>query len=70
MQSSIAAIELSAAHWEQWIGATLRAGHFRALLATARPPRRRPVRAPSRPRTRGSLVWMLAVSVAGFCLLR
>ena len=66
-----AALELTEVAWEQFIGAVLRAERFRVLAATARPPRRRRSARPERqPRTRGSLVWMLAVSTAGFLLLR
>jgi len=73
MNASTAAIELSEVAWEQFIGALLRAEHFRRMTATARPRRRR-----NAPRPRGtaagriaapSLLWMLAASVAGFALL-
>jgi hypothetical protein len=70
MDATMAAIELTEAPWEQWVGAVLRAERLRRLTATERPHRRRPVPAQARPRTRGSLLWMLAVSVAGFMLLR
>lgn len=63
------AIELSEVAWEQFVGAVLRAEHLRRLAATARPrARRKP--APTRPATRPGLWWMLAVSAAGFALLR
>jgi len=70
MDPSIAAIEVAAARWEQWIGATLRAERFRALTAARRRPRRPVPPARSRPRPRSSLLWMLAISAAGFWLLR
>ena len=71
MDPSLAAIEVASARWEQWIGATLRAEHFRTLTATNRLPRRR-TSPPARRRTRAraSLLWMLAVSLAGYWLLR
>ena len=70
MDPTLAAIEVAAVRWEQWIGATLRAECMRALKAPAGA-RRRPARpAPKRPRTRRSLLWMLAVSGAGYWLLR
>jgi hypothetical protein len=65
-----AAIELTEVAWEQFIGTVLRAERFRVLSATARSPRRRRAKSERQPRTRGSLVWMLAVSAAGFLLLR
>jgi hypothetical protein len=70
MDPSLAAIEVATARWEQWVGAALRAERFRALTAAARAPRRRARPARRRPRTRRSLLWMLAVSVAGYLLLR
>jgi hypothetical protein len=70
MDPAAAAIELTEAAWEQWIGALLRAERLRRLTATARPRRRRPASAPHGPRTRRSLTWMLAISAAGFLLLR
>jgi len=70
MDSSPAAIEMTAVHWEQWIGATLRAERFRTLLAAARRPHPRAKPVQGRKRARGSLLWMLAVSAAGFWLLR
>lgn len=71
MDPSRASIEVAAARREQWIGAALRAEHFRALLAAApRRPRRRAPAARTRPRTRASLLWMLAISLAGYWLLR
>jgi hypothetical protein len=69
MNPTTAAIELTAAPWEQWVGAVLRTERFRALMATARPRRRLPAPAKTRPQARSSLVWMLAVSVAGFWVL-
>ena len=69
MDPTTAAIELTIASWEQWIGAMLRAQRLRALTATARPRRRRPSPAKTHRHVRASLVWMLAVSVAGFLLL-
>ena len=70
MDPSIAAIEVAAARWEQWVGAALRAERFRALAATARR-RRRSVAPPrGRPQARSSLLWMLAASALGFWLLR
>jgi hypothetical protein len=71
MDAATAAIELTEVAWEQFIGAVLRAERFRALSATAHPRRRRRAPRPQRQaHTRGSLVWMLAVSAAGFLLLR
>jgi hypothetical protein len=70
MDPSRLAIEVAAARWEQWIGASLRAEHFRNLTASARAIRRRPARARSRRHTRPGLLWMLAVSAAGYWLLR
>lgn len=70
MDPAAAAIELAEAAWGERVGAVLRAERFRHLTATARPPRRRPAPARGGPRTRGSLVWMLAISAAGFLLLR
>jgi hypothetical protein len=70
MDPSIAAIEVAAAGWEQWVGATLQAERFRALAAAARRPRRGVTAARGRPRARSSLLWMLAVSALGFWLLR
>ncbi len=70
MDNTSIAIELTEASWEQWIGASMRTQHAQRLLATALP-RRRPVQpANGRNRTRGSLLWMLAVSAAGLWLLR
>jgi hypothetical protein len=69
MDPTIAAIELTAVRWEQWLGAALRMQQGQALLAGL--PRRRAVRrTPPRRSSRGSLWWMLAASVAGFWLLR
>jgi hypothetical protein len=70
MDPGTTAIELSEVVWEQWIAAVLRAERFRLLPATARPRRRRPVPRRNTPHTRGSLLWMLAVSLAGYWLLR
>ncbi len=70
MDPSITAIEVAAARWEQWVGATLRAERFRALAAAARPPLRNAAPACGRPRVRSSLLWMLAISALGFWLLR
>jgi len=70
MDPSIAAIEVAAVRWEQWVGAALRAERFRALAAAARPPRRGVAPPRRRPPARRSLVWMLAVSALGFWLLR
>jgi hypothetical protein len=70
MDPSIAAIEVAAARWEQWVGATQRAERMRALAAVARPRRRAVAPARRRPRSRSSLLWMLAVSALGFWLLR
>ena len=70
MDPSQTPIEVATARWEQWIGATLRAEHFRALMASARAPRRPARLARRSPRTRRSLLWMLTVSVAGYWLLR
>jgi len=70
MDPSLAAIEVAAVRWEQWIGAALRVERGRALLAAARPARRRAAAPRARPRTRASLLWMLAVSAAGYLLLR
>jgi hypothetical protein len=70
MDPTPAAIEVATARWEQWIGATLRAEHFRALTATAKTPRRRARAARTPRRTRRSLLWMLAVSAVGCWLLR
>ena len=70
MDPTTAAIEVTAVHWEAWVSAVLRSEHGRALAATARPRRRRRAApSPARP-ARGSLLWMLAVSAAGFWLLR
>ncbi len=69
MDPSLAAIEVAAVRFEQWIGAALRVERGRALLA-ARPATRR-ARAPrARPRMRASLLWMLAVSATGYLMLR
>ena len=70
MDPTPAAIEVVPVRWEQWIGAALRAEHFRNLTAGARPcrPAARRSRAPRRARPR--LLWMLAVSLAGYWLLR
>ena len=70
MDPATAAIELSEAAWEQWVGAQLRAEHLRRLVATTPPRHRRSVRASTGPRTRSSLLWMLAISTFGFLLLR
>jgi hypothetical protein len=69
MDCTTAAIELNASRWEQWVGAMLRAERLRALMATAKPRRRRqpPAKAPAP--ARASLVWMLIVSAAGLWLL-
>lgn len=64
------AIELTAASWEQWVGAALRRARVERLLASARPGRRRAARKVAPAGTRSSLLWMLAVSAAGFLLLR
>ena len=69
MNPPTTAIELTAAPWEQWVGAAMRSERLRALMATARPRHRRPTPAKSPPKARRSLLWMLAVSVAGFWLL-
>jgi hypothetical protein len=70
MDPSPAAIEVATARWEQWVGATLRAERFRALAAARRARRRprRPARTP--PRTRPGLLWLLALSLVGYWLLR
>jgi len=70
MDPNLTAIEVATARREQWIGAAMRAEHFRALAESARAPgrRARPARTP--PRTRRSLLWMLTVSLAGYWLLR
>jgi hypothetical protein len=70
MDPNLAAIEVATARWEQWIGATLRAEHFRALTAKAKTPRRRARVGRTPPRTRRSLLRMLAVSAVGYWLLR
>jgi len=70
MDPATAAIELSEAAWEQWVGAQLRAEHLRRLVATTPPRHRRSVRASTGLRTRSSLLWMLAISTLGFLLLR
>lgn len=70
MDPSLGAIEVAAARWEQWIGASLRAERFRALTAAARARRRRRPPARARPRVRPGLLWMLAVTLGGFWLLR
>jgi hypothetical protein len=67
MDATTAGIELTVVPWESWIAAALRAERSRTLAATARPRRRRPARS-SRP-VRGSLLWMLAVSIIGLWLL-
>lgn len=67
MEATTSAIELTAISWESWVAAALRAERGRALAATARPKRRRPAR--STHPVRGSLLWMLAVSVVGLWLL-
>ena len=69
MDPATAAIELSEAAWEQWVGVQLRAEHLRRLVATTPPRRRRSVPASAGPRTRCSLLWMLAISTFGFLLL-
>ena len=70
MDPDRAAIEVAVARLEQWIGASLRAEHFRTLTASARATRRCPARARSRRHTRPGLLWMLAASAAGYWLLR
>jgi hypothetical protein len=70
MEPTIAAIELTAANWEQWIGAALRAQRGRALLAERRAFRTRYGQARRSPRTRGSLIGMLVISAIGLWLLR
>jgi hypothetical protein len=69
MEGISVAVEMTVVNWEQWIGAAMRRTHFERLLATARPRRRVP-RPASRGATRSSLLWMLAVSIAGLWLLR
>ena len=69
MDPDRAAIEVAAARLERWIGASLRAEHFRTLTASARATRQRPARTRSRRRTRPGLLWMLVVSAAGYWLL-
>jgi hypothetical protein len=69
MDPDRAAIEVAVARWEQWIGASLRAAHFRTLTDSARATRRRPAPARSSRHTRPGLLWMLAVSAAGYWLL-
>ena len=70
MDPNPAAIEVASARWEQWIGAALRAEHFRRLTTSTRPPRRPARRTRPRLRARPRLLWMLAVSLAGYWLLR
>ncbi|MBK9244375.1 MAG: hypothetical protein IPM30_05860 [Burkholderiales bacterium] len=69
MDPSPSAIEVAAVRWEQWIGAALRAEHFRALTEASRASRRRSAPARSRPRARPGLLWLLAASLAGYWLL-
>ena len=69
MQDVGTGIELTASNWEQFVRAVLRRAHREALLATARPRRGRQ-RPGDVPGARcASLLWMLAVSAAGFWLL-
>jgi len=70
MDPTPAAVEVAAVRWEQWIGASLRAERFRALTTASRTIRRRRARPPRRRRARPGLLWMLAVSIAGYWLLR
>lgn len=70
MDPSLAAIEVAAVRFEQWIGAALRVERGRALVAAARSGRRRAPVARARPRARASLLWMLAISATGYLLLR
>jgi hypothetical protein len=67
MDPEAMAIELGTASWEEWVGAAQRAESRRALAASRR--RRRPAAAPAAAAARGSLLWMLAFSVAGLWLL-
>jgi len=73
MDTGTAAIELSEVAWEQFIGAILRAEHFRRMTATARPRPRRVAPARRDPVAAGTaaprLLWLLAASAAGLLLL-
>jgi len=70
MEDISVAIEMTVVSWEQLISAAMRRSHFERLLATARPRRRRIPRPASGGAARPSLLWMLAISIAGFWLLR
>jgi hypothetical protein len=69
MENIDAAVELTAATWNQWVGATLRQAHAEHLLATARRRRRRP-RSHARRGSCANPLWMLVASAVGFWLLR
>lgn len=69
MNDNSAAIDLSGASWEQFVGAVMRLQHFEQLLASARRPRRRMLRRRATPSVRSSYVLMLAITLIGFALL-
>ena len=70
MDPTHAAVEVAAVRCEQWIGASLRAERLRALTAASRTARRRRALLPRPRRARPGLLWMLAVSIVGYRLLR
>jgi hypothetical protein len=69
MERAQIAVELDVTSWEQWIGANLRAAHFRGLLASARRRRGRARARPVRP-VRPSLLRMLAICIFAYGLLQ
>ncbi len=70
MENMVPAVELVAVSWEQFVGAVMRRAHGQRLLATARPRRRQTLPKAAQNRRQRSLLWMLAISFAGFWLLR
>lgn len=64
-----AGYEINEVRIEQWMLAALRMQQGLNLTSRRRRPERRPTRAASPSRTRGSLWLMLVISVLGFCLL-
>ncbi len=69
MENIDAAVGVTAATWNQWVGATLRQAHAERLRASARHRRRCRSRSDSRRGCPANLLWMLAASAVGFCLL-